>query len=685
MTKIWCLVVLLASPAGAVQSQRLDEAVQKADKLYREKPDQPDEAVKVLQKLVSQEPNPASYLALARIQERVGRVDDAGESLKKAVAAAASATPAERARAHAALAASYIRRGLGKDAIDEAASAVDAQSNGLSLGTLARALAHGRDPQEALKKGESAVLAEPKSAAALEGRGEALLALGRYADAVAAFDDALKVDPKMTLALVRRAQAEAHTPATVAKAVTDARAAVAAEEKYGLAFAALGQALIAADPKTNGDEAIGQAQQGATVLDPSDPEVQVVTGKILEIHDNNYEAAMKNYRSATTRDPVYWPAWEALAQVEYTLAKTDQALEDARKTLEGNPSSLVALLLVGKIQFRKEQYVETHAMLERAIALAPTAENHALLGAADQYIALSSEALAHYDAALKLDPKNLDYKTTRGLLLGLNKRYPEGIELLKEVIATPGFKGVASAYVNLGWLYRHSKPPKPGESAAAYTHALEKDPKNSQAEIGLGWAFLDSKRWDDGIAAFQKGVDDPKSKGEALDGIAWCYLMKGDLTRAGESLEKATEAGRPDPLLRKDWEELTHPKGPGIVPKPTRGPIIEERVDLSDLVNKLRTGTPAQKRLAAAELGKIRDAVPHLCYCLATEPDVEVRDVAVTSLGTLGGSEAKACLHKVVSTPPPMPDVYDTPEKRAKAVQEDKLRRHIRAVLGIPD
>jgi tetratricopeptide (TPR) repeat protein len=684
MIRISPAVVLLAALAApGIADQKFDEAIRKAeDQLQKGKG---DEAVLTLKKLASQSPTAESFVALGQMQQRVGGLDEAGDSLAKAVSAAGGSPPATQAAAYSALASLDLRRGLGKDALAHANAAVKAQPNGLSLGTLARAQAHAGDGPAALKTAESAVQADPSSAAAQEGRGEALFVLHRYDESAQALQAAVKLDPKMTLAWLRLAlvDAKSHNPEVLRRAVDEGKKATDLDQKSGAAFGALGTAILAADPK-NWDDAIGQAQQGATVLDPKDPEVQVEVGRILEAH-GNMDQAVAAYQRAAQQDPSYTPSREALVRAEYLTGKGDQAIADAQSLVKEAPGSGDTLLLLGRMLLQKKNYVDAQSILEKAAPLVPTAEAHSLLGTADQFTYRSADALQQYQEAVRLDPGNLDYQTTYGLLLGVNKQHDAAAEVLRKVVANPSYKGLAAAYSNLGWVYRNTEPHRTQEAIAAYKRALELDPKGVQAALGLGWSYTYAKDWENALATFQTALSlDPTTRGEADDGLAWCYFFKKDLAQAKVLLEKAAAEGRNDTPLRTSIERVERASEAERekVLRETEGPKAEQQgPNLEPLVNQLRKGSVAQKVQAAGEMAKIRESVPFLCYSLLTDQAFAVRDADIGALCSLGGGEARACLTKVANEAMPIATTNAGSAEMKLEQEEGDLKRHAKSCL----
>ena len=174
--------VLAAGPARA--DVKTDQAIAKAEEQFAK--GKADEAIKSLAKLATGSPSVEAYLALARLQEMNGTGAEAEASLAKAIEASASATPTLKARALAAQARMALKVGTGKQAIDLAMKAVDAEKNAHSLGTLASAHARAGDAKAAHAAADAAIAAGANESAAHLGKGDALSAWGEIEAAVAA-------------------------------------------------------------------------------------------------------------------------------------------------------------------------------------------------------------------------------------------------------------------------------------------------------------------------------------------------------------------------------------------------------------------------------------------------------------------------------------------------------------------
>jgi Flp pilus assembly protein TadD len=682
MNKIgWFLGVAALMATPALADKRVDDAVARAEDQIQK--GRTEEALKTMQKLVSQQPTAEAYLALGHVQQRVGSLDDAAASVTKAVELSASATGAPRADALGALSAIELLRSPGREALAHAEQAAQAQATPAALAALTRAQIRSASPTAALQTADRALAAGPNSAEAQEAKGEALLALGRADEASAELRKALELDPKLNLARVRLASALL-AQGKAAEAVAEARKATEADAKSGQAFAVLALAIVA-ENKNNWNDAISQAQNGK-FLNERDPFVQVAVGRVFESNDN-LDQAQSAYKKALETDPNYTQARAALLSVQVRRGDTEGALVEAQKLAAEMPQSGEIQLELGRLLLRKGDFVAAMPPLEKAAALSPgVAEAHALVGMAYQYNRKSQEALAAYRKAAELDPKNLDYRTTYGLLLGLNKQYEAGIAELKKVIATPGYKN-ADAYINLGWLYRNVEPKRADEAVVAYKKALELDPKNEQAALGVGWAYFYGRKWDEAVASFNKAVElEPKLAADSYNGIAWAYFFKKDLPQAEAFQGKAKAAGRNDTKLASNIErakkgEALAADGPDPSDEPPAPRVIKPDVGTVSQI-LMSSADAGARRKAARDLASMGSAgVPALIRALG-DRDRGVREAAVSTLGALGPAAKQALqyLRQALNAPRNDSVIMDK-EQMQESMREEDYRRLIKDAI----
>lgn len=655
------VLALLALPALA--DKKLDEAIAKAEEQLQK--GKPDEALKALQKVVQGSPSTEGWVALARLQERLGSYEDAMKSVELAVSAATA--PAAKADALATQSHLDLLVGTGKDALAHAHEAVKAEASPVAWAAVAHAQVRAQDAQAALESADKAVGAGPNAAVAHEAKGEALLALGLKDESIAEYRKALELDSKLNAARIGLASALS-AAGKHAEAVAEARKATAADEKSAEAFATLGLALLAENPN-QWSAAIAEAQQGA-FLNPKSVVAQLAVAQIFEAAGNLDQAAAAYERVAQQDPGLFWVRLRVL-NMRYPVARLQQKYRDAKEKSSNGGLELSRQVLAadegyqtlqrlaqeqpkhGDLQYQiglyhlfVEDYKGAADALQKSTQLAPgLSQAWAYLGTASQYLGRTPEAVAAYKKAVELEPSNIAFRTTYGLLLGVNGEYAAGVEQLVKVTTSPGYKDSAG-FTNLGWLYRNMTPKKTKEAVTAYKKALELDPKNVQAALGLGWAYSYERAYDEAIAAFHKAVEiDPSVTSEAMNGAAWCWFFKQDMAQAVAYLDKAQAAGRSDPRLRENIAKVEKLKEQRAAYEEALRKAAEERErgpDVGTLCRQATAGDAATKVRAIRALGDAgREAVP--CLIRSIDDGVAaVREAAAQELGGMGPAARQA-------------------------------------------
>ncbi len=627
-----------------------------------------------------------AWVALGELQERLGSLEAAGEAYTQARQVA---SPADKPEAVARLANFTLRVGAAKDALLLANIAVDAGETATTLAVKARAQVRSEDGPGALETADKAVALDASNALAHVARGEALLTLGRNADAEVALRKAIQLEPDSPLAHARLARvllALARPP----EAVAAARKATELDINFGEGFAVLGGALIAENLDNWGD-AIAQAQQGA-FLDPRNPIVQTIVGRVFEANGQG-DQAVSAYRRALDADPGYAAARLALIKAELSRGNRDAAIAEAKKAAADMPTSPEIQYLLGEVSARENDYVAALGYLERAIKGMPgNADAWALLGVAYQANKRIEEAAESYAKAVELAPQNFSYRSTYGVLLTLSGQHEKAIEELTKVVETPGYKDEA-AWANLGLAYRNMN--KPQESIAAYKKALQINPKQDQAALGLGWAYLFTEEYDLAIAAYEQAVQiNPELGGNAYAGIGWSYFFKREVDPAKEFLAKAQQAGNNDTKLAESVAKLDEAYKSGkLLTEEQMAKMREQQLKEYEAQRKVVAASNAvQSRNPAVRAQGARDlaaaagsgAVDQLIYLMQTDDSYDVRIAATQALGSLGRAARKAVpnLEGMLAQPPYEAPINATPEQLDNQMKDFDYRKAMQNALG---
>ena len=251
--------------------------------------------------------------------------------------------------------------------------------------------------EEAIAVFRKAIELDPKYALAYNGLGIVLKDLGKKKEATAAFRKAIELDPKdasaynnLGLVLSDLGKKE--------EAITAFRKAIELDPKYALAYNNLGIVLSDLGKKEEAITAYRKAIKLNSKLAPIYVNLGLVLSDLADLEKK--EEAIKAYRKAIELDP----------KLAYAYVNLGLVLSDLEKKEEAIKAYLKALSLPE----------DTSGTPTTAHTLA-----HNNLGWIYQQQGKLKEALAEYEAALKIDPKFEYAKNNRDAVLALLKQPTE--------------------------------------------------------------------------------------------------------------------------------------------------------------------------------------------------------------------------------------------------------------------
>ena len=113
------------------------------------------------------------------------------------------------------------------------------------------------------------------------------------------------------------------------------------------------------------------AADSALRLQPHLPEAHLALGQIHYWGELDYDAALREFRTAHAGDPGNGDIAWARGLVERRLGHWDQALTDLRRAVELDPRSMVKNLDLFEVYLRRREYPEAERHLARALELGP--------------------------------------------------------------------------------------------------------------------------------------------------------------------------------------------------------------------------------------------------------------------------------------------------------------------------
>ena len=381
---------------------------------------------------------------------------------------------------------------------------------------LANALVEAGRNEEALAASRIAVDQRPESADAHSNLGLALMDLKHFEAAAESLRQALELDPKHRSAMQNHAEL-LRKQGRFQEAVDAYRAVLDRDSRFALAHAGLGDALFRLGRYQEAIESLHISLQ----IQPDFPfagKLHVLIGRAAR-ELGQLDQAEEHFRHAISIESEAVPAMLDLAGVLHAQGRLveadtlmshahdlrpndpahlqniaealrkekryDDALAAYREVLAISPDYALAHAGIGDTLFRLERYEEALVAMDQALALQPhpkvASSLHGLAGQAAQRLDRIEEAAHHYNAAIRIDPRDASSIDRLALVRFGQQQYAAALALYYDLLVlTPDS---AQAYSNLGaTLYFLDRP---DEALRHFERALDIDPDVETAQAGL--------------------------------------------------------------------------------------------------------------------------------------------------------------------------------------------------------
>jgi tetratricopeptide (TPR) repeat protein len=300
-----------------------------------------------------------------------------------------------------------------------------------------------------------------------------------------------------------------------------------------------------------------------------------------DIDANQFEAALTPLEKFLAEKPeIAWAHFQ-LAYAYTALKRTDEARAEYERATSLDPKMSEAFLNLGILVSEKDPAAAV-VPLRRAVDLLPAQSRpRYLLGHALERSGDIPGAVDCYEAALRLDPRDVETIIHLGnLYLGL-KRYPDaetkfraGLELqpqspqallgLAETLDLQKKPEAAAAFRD----YLAVQPDAPGAESRVIHLLLEQkqyeaalteldraeagksptlDSLRSRADIQIG-----QKKWDDAIITLRKAITLAPQDAELRGGLGRVFMQKRDFASAEKEIKAALEMDRSNLVYWKD-------------------------------------------------------------------------------------------------------------------------------------
>ena len=159
--------------------------------------------------------------------------------------------------------------------------------------------------------------------------------------------------------------------------------------------------------------------------------------------------AIDGYKSALHQDATHAPARQALVGLLLENRRIDEAQQVLREGLNLNPDRTSYAILLARIQVERGDLQGAHDLLSKhAASAAGDAEYYAFDAAVLQRLGRHQEAVAGYQAALKLAPRAGLWWMGMGISLQADKRSAEALEAFQRAKSAGGLSPALLAFVD---------------------------------------------------------------------------------------------------------------------------------------------------------------------------------------------------------------------------------------------
>ena len=216
--------------------------------------------------------------------------------------------------------------------------------------------------------------------------------------------------------------------------------------------------------------------------------------------------------------------------------KTDEALDDYRKSVEINPFYEDARNNLGHLLRAAGKYDEALIHLQEALRIKPgLVEAHNNLGNLLGDLGRRDEAIAQYELALQYDSNNADAHNNLGVARAMQGRLDEAEKLLKEAVRLNSAD--VGAHGNLGNVLALEH--KPDEALREYELALKLNPGDAQTHYNLGNVLLEKSKWSEAADQYAAAIRYRPNNPDAQYKLGLALAAQGKREEAVTHLQEA--------------------------------------------------------------------------------------------------------------------------------------------------
>lgn len=261
----------------------------------------------------------------------------------------------------------------------------------------------------------------------------------------------------------------------------------------------------------------------ALSLQPKDPRTLRLLGLTCE-QLGDHKGAEQQFAAAIEADAAYFWGWHSLGELLLRRGETEDAFRCLNRARALSARESATYFILAEI-FAEQGHLEmAQGELHKLMALAPPAsvlaEAHAMLGEIRRDLGDREGAISYLSLATETDPDLATPWVTLGDMAREDGRWEDALRCYREALARKG--DAADVLVQAGYMLL--KLNQPAESEHSFLAALESDPGEYSAYLGLSEVYRFLHRLEDQIRMVEEArtlaPDDPdvwNARGVAME------------------------------------------------------------------------------------------------------------------------------------------------------------------------
>jgi len=258
------------------------------------------------------------------------------------------------------------------------------------------------------------------------------------------------------------------------------------------------------------------------------------------------DQALEEYRRAMHGDPDSAYLGDQMAALLFRNGRTGDAIRLAQSVVREHPQSIGAHELLGRLYLRLlgNNNDNNTQMLNLALKEYQTlvtldgksVENHLILGRLYRVAGQPQKAESEFRASLKVNPNSDEAVSNLVYLYAEQGSLSEARKLVESI---PANARTAGMYASLGFAYEHQR--QFGEAAKAYQQAVGLEPDNSDYRRGWAQTLLSDGQLAPALQQFKTIVQQEPDDAHSILQIAQIQQRMGLFTDAERSLQQASQ------------------------------------------------------------------------------------------------------------------------------------------------